>query len=159
MGTCKTPLPSHIEQATVKIFSFTSFNIVQLLWQIWMFKTKITFLKIQWSISTFCPTVFKNSPKCPNDDQMLGKTVNLTNEFRRAQCQMILSSYGQNSLNLCTSQDWISKIVADIWKLIGSTDALQIFLLLYIHLKIVEHSSGKKKRNEDFQKIFQSFIP
>ena len=75
-----------------------------------------------------------------------------------AQCQMILSSYGQNSLNLCTSQDWISKIVADIWKLIGSTDALQIFLLLYIHLKIVEHSSGKKKRNEDFQKIFQSFI-
>ena len=44
---------------------------------------KITFLKIQWSISTFCPTVFKNSPKCPNDDQMFGKTVNLTNEFRR----------------------------------------------------------------------------
>ena len=84
MGTCKTPLPSHIEQATEKkIFSFTSFNIVQLLWQIWMFKTKITFLKIQWSISTFCPTVFKNSPKCPNDDQMFGKTVNLTNEFRR----------------------------------------------------------------------------
>ena len=31
----------------------------------------------------FCPTVFKNSPKCPNDDQMFGKTVNLTNEFRR----------------------------------------------------------------------------
>ena len=72
-----------------------------------------------------------------------------------AQCQMILSSYGQNSLNLCTSQDWISKIVADIWKLIGSTDALQIFLLLYIHLKIVEHSSEKKKRN-DFKRFFKA---
>ena len=133
-----------------------------------MFKTKITFLKIQWSISTFCPTVFKNSPKCPNDDQMFGKTVNLTNEFRRTMPNDLVMSYGQNSLNLCTSQDWISKIVADIWKLIGSTDALQIFLLLYIHLKIVEHSSEKKKEtiSKDFSKLhpiswffslFQSF--
>ena len=64
----------------------------------------------------------------------------------------LVMSYGQNSLNLCTSQDWISKIVADIWKLIGSTDALQIFLLL-THLKIVEHSSGKGKKT-----IFKRFF-
>ena len=70
----------------------------------------------------------------------------------------LVMSYGQNSLNLCTSQDWISKIVADIWKLIGSTDALQIFLLLYIHLKIVDHSSGKKEK-ERFSKDFSKLHP
>ena len=71
----------------------------------------------------------------------------------------LVMSYGQNSLNLCTSQDWISKIVADIWKLIGSTDALQIFLLLTYPLENCWQFKWKKEKKRGFSKDFSKLHP
>ena len=139
----KPPYPVTL-QATVKIlFRKEPFSASPLFAKTWrvLFENSMC----------YCSKIAQNilmMPRC--------STVKLTNEFCRSTAMpndlVIWFSCGQNSLNLCTSQDWISKIVADIWKLIGSTDALQIFLLL-THLKIVEHSSGKGKKT-----IFKRFF-
>ena len=156
MGTCKTPLPSHIASNSKNIVqkrAFFSYTIPPLFAKVWrvLFENS---MEHKYTLC-YCSKIAQNilmMPRC--------STVKLTNEFCRSTAMpndlVIWFSCGQNSLNLCTSQDWISKIVADIWKLIGSTDALQIFLRLTLPLVNFWAFKWKKKKENDFQKIFKA---
>ena len=157
MGTCKTPLPSHIASNSKNIVqkrAFFSYTIPPLFAKVW----RVLFENSMEHKYTLCYcSVFKNSPKYPNDAQMfnckIDKWILPQHSNAKWSCHMIfgwskfiksLHLPGLNFQNSCWHMkiDRINRCFADFS---SSYPLVNCWAFKW-----------KKKKENDFQKIFKA---